>query len=129
MAEPNIFAASAATAAGAATVPFLALLGLDLTYVGAGLVGVVITQTLLPTPGVSMGAVAAKAVGSVLLASLATPFSVAIVVSLGHAWLPVVPEWHVKAALAATVGGFAQIILLKIRAAVDRFGPKGAPDA
>jgi hypothetical protein len=64
-----------------------------------------------------------------MLASLLTPLVASAAFAVGPEWMLKVPEWHLKATLAAAVGGFAQVILVKIRGVVAGLGPKGAPDA
>lgn len=123
MADP--IAPAAACAGGIPCILVLKALGIDPIYMTAGLVGVVIVQTLLPRTESKFLAIAGVATGSMLLASLAAPFVAhALVAIAGFEWLKNIPPEHVTAAAAAIVGGFAQPLLLWIKSLLPK--PKEA---
>jgi hypothetical protein len=131
-ATPSLVAASAAAASGALSIPVLATaMGLDAASMGSGLLGVVIAQTLLPRTTQSILSVSGLAVGSMLLASISSPFvAPALINNLPNwQWLQLVEPGHVKAAAATFVGGFAQPLMLWLRVLVGRWLPSATPSA
>lgn len=105
----------AVVAGAAVTAPVLAGFGIDLTTIGAALVGVVVVQTLMTPTRVDWRVLFGITVGSMLFSSLGTPWA--------ELWArDTVPyfkdlrEWHAHAITAAVLGGFAQPILLVLRA-------------
>ena len=113
--EPTSTAASAVIAGGVVTTPVLAGLGIDMTTIGAALIGVVVVQTLLPASKLDWRVLFGISIGSMLFSSLGTPWA--------ELWArDAVPyfkdlrEWHAHAITAAVLGGFAQPILLVLRA-------------
>jgi hypothetical protein len=128
MADPltSSAAASAASAVGGVlAMPVLAVMGMDITTLGWALVGVVIVQTLLPNTTQGIKAVIILAIGSMLFAALAAPFlAPAVHASMpSWSWLQQVPPEHIKSVSAAITGGFAQPILLGLRAMAGRWLP------
>jgi hypothetical protein len=112
---------TASTAVGVAAFPLLAAIGIDPASIAAGLAGCVVVQTLLPSEQHGFVRVALMTLGSVLFASLTAPFVSPLAVSyaLEHYSRASISPDAVKAAVAATLGGFAQPILFLIRAAVQ----------
>ena len=108
------------TAVGVAAFPFLAAIGVDPASIGAGLAGCIVVQTLLPPEQAtsSLKSIAAMTIGSVLFASLATPFAAPIAISyvIEHYPKATISIEAVRAAAAAALGGFAQPILFLFRA-------------
>lgn len=121
-------------AVGAATIPLLAAVGIDPASIVAGLAGCIVVQTLLPVQQHPFLRLALMTLGSVLFASLATPFAAPIIVGwvLDHYPKASIEPDAVKAAVAAGMGGFAQPILFFARAmlrARTLKQVKGVPDA
>lgn len=119
--EPTATTGAAAGAAVAA--PVLAGLGIDLTTIGAALVGVAIVQTLMPPSKIDWRVLFGWSIGSMLFSSLGTP--------LAELWardnIPYfkdLREWHSHAIAAAVLGGFAQPLLLKVRSFVSPRAPE-----
>jgi hypothetical protein len=108
-------------AVGVAAFPLLAAIGIDPAAIAAGLAGCVVVQTLLPSEQHGIVKVALLTLGSVLFASLTTPFVAPVAVGyvLDHYPKATISSDAVKAAVAATLGGFAQPILFLVRAAIQ----------
>lgn len=122
------------TAIGATAVPLLAAVGIDPFSIVAGLAGCIVVQTLLPAQQHPFTRLALMTLGSVLFASLATPFAAPIIVGwvLDHYPKASISADAVKAAVAAGLGGFAQPILFLAKAmlrARTMRQIKGVPDA
>lgn len=121
-------------AVGAAAIPLLAAVGIDPASIIAGLTGCIVVQTLLPAQQHSFSRLALMTLGSVLFASLATPFAAPIIVGwmLDHYPKASISPDAVKAAAAAGLGGFAQPILFFVRSMLRARTTrqiKGVPDA
>ncbi len=104
---------TASAAVGATTIPVLAAFGIDPASIVAGLTGCIVVQTLLPAQQYAFVRLALMTLGSVLFASLATPFAAPILVDwfIDHYPKASLAPDAVKAACAACLGGFAQPIL------------------
>lgn len=91
---------------------FFSSVGLDYRLMFCGLLGVVISQTLLKRTAVGWGAIASLATGSMLLASITAPLlQAALPHLLPDSWaglFTAVPGQRVGALCAAAIGGFAQ---------------------
>lgn len=128
MTEPTSTIACTAGSAcvGSLAFPFLAAVGLDLSGLIAGLIGCVIVQTVLPSASSTASAwsmrgalsIALVTLGSMLFASVASPLVAPSVVHAASTALPGATEASVRAATAVALGGFAQPILLALRAGV-----------
>lgn len=105
----------------AAAFPILAAFGLDPQSLVAGLAGCVVVQTLLPSEQHGWVKVSLMTLGSVLFASLTSPFAAPVAISyvLEHYPKASISLDAVRAAVAATLGGFAQPILFLVRAAIQ----------
>lgn len=118
-----------------AVTEFLSSVGLDPARMVAGLVGVIIVQTLLPRTATGWRAIAGLAFGSMLLASGLAPLAYVLLLQHGPDSLLELTRQtevtHVKAMCATLIGGFAQPIMLGgkslIGAALGRFLPAPAP--
>lgn len=120
MAEMTTGTAAACTAAtGGFTMACLAPWGINPPDMIAGLLGVIVVQTLLrPRETRDLLTVLGAAAGGVMLASICAPLGAPYVIEVGGAWLTKVPPESLRAALAAAIGGFAQRIVVWVR---DRF--------
>ncbi len=94
---------------GAIAGPALSAFGIDVTSIGAGLLGCVVVQVFSQEERVSPLKVAATALGSVLVASLGAPF-IAPVFKVGS----VTPE-HAHAVASALLGASAKPVVLLIK--------------
>ena len=105
--------AGAAAATGIVAVPFLAAMGIDPQSMVAGLIGVVVVQSLMPADGRTLRGTIIITLGSVLFASLAGPLLTPWVLHQMKDTL--LPHEGVRAACAAAAGAFAQpvVVLLK----------------
>lgn len=115
---------TSAVAAGAAVAaPVLAGFGIDLTTVGAALVGVVVAQTLLPASKIDWRTLFGISIGSMLFSSLGTPLAELWARDNVH-YFKDLREWHSHAIAAAVLGGFAQPLLLKVLSFVSPRAPE-----
>jgi hypothetical protein len=109
---------------------FLSDVGLDPARMVAGLVGVIIVQTLLPRSAVGWKAIAGLAGGSMLFASFAAPFAYSWLLKKSPTdvdWLYNVDPKHLKAVIAGCLGGAAQPLLLLIKATASKYLAKHLP--
>lgn len=116
-------ATPAAVAASGIPIVLLAnAMGLDPASMGAGLGGVVIAQTLLPSSVQGLRAVIGLGIGSMLLASYTAPIAAPFLIGRlpDWQWLAQVPHEHLKALSAAFIGAFAQPILVWVRSLLPK---------
>lgn len=122
---------TAASAVGAGVVlPFLAAMGIDPASMGAGMAGVIVSQTLMPKTTETFLSVAFLAVGSMLFASFTAPFLAPALIahSSNWDWLKGVPHEHVKATSAGFLGAFAQPLFALLTTLVAKWrGPRSTP--
>ncbi len=129
MAEPHtatvvLSTAAATVAAGAASQPLVApvvellpQLGLHWPSAVAGLLGVIIVQTLMPTPDLTAKRLFWIAVGSSLFASVGTSIAAPIALK-ALSVVPGIDPVPARAAVSAFVGGFARYVLQWIKGKV-----------
>lgn len=128
----SLAVAAASAAAGAASAPlveqleFLPQIGVHWPSMVAGLLGVIIVQTLLPEPNLTRGRLALLTVGSMLFASIATWIFGPIALAVLERW-PAIDPVPARAAVSALLGGFAHPVLMRIRRKVS--GEPAAPTA
>lgn len=116
--------AAAAAATGAVGGPTLASFGLDPYSIVAGLMGCAVALVFSPPEKVTAKRLAATALGSVLVASLGTPY-VAPSLVVGK-----VPEIHANAVAAALLGACAKPVFLWAKARFEKwFGAAPTPPA
>lgn len=125
MTTPTV-AGAASAVGGVALFPLLAAIGIDPASMVAGLIGVVIVQTLMQrTAPQGLLAIFGFAAGSMFLASFAAPLIAPLVVAaLPTSWERWTSIDQMKSIAAAMCGGFAQPILLRLR---TRFAPAPPP--
>lgn len=119
---------ASAAAGAAAAAPLLAGFGIDLTTIGAAFVGVVVVQTLMPATRADWRVLAGLSIGSMLFSSLGTPLA-ELWAEKNVAYFSELRDWHAHALVAATLGGFAQPLLLGVKALLGRWLPGAAPAA
>jgi len=134
MAEPAAatITVAACAASGAILYPVLCDMGLHPVSLGAGLFGCVVVQLLMPPERVSLRMVAATTLGSMLFATLASPFA-----------LPLIAKWQMipggvtpsqaHVAVASVLGAFAKplvaVFAKQFNKWASRLAAKGARDA
>jgi len=120
-------AATVTTAVGAGTgaiaIPALAALGIDPISIGAGLLGCVVVHIFSPPERVSVGRMAATALGSMLVASFGAPY-------IGGAFeVGTVTKEHAHAVASAILGGGAKPAYLLVRARFEAWLAARLPPA
>lgn len=102
---------------GAIMIGALAMAGIDVPSLGAALAACVAVQTILPSEKTSRREIVLLTVGSMILASLATPWFLPWVSS----WAPRgIGDAHLKASVAAVLAAFPKPILLAGRAVLRK---------
>lgn len=120
-------ASRASAAAGAAAIaPVLAGFGIDLTTIGAAFVGVVVVQTLMPATRADWRVLAGLSIGSMLFSSLGTPLA-ELWAEKHVPYMADMRDWQAHALVSATLGGFAQPLLLGVKALLARWLPGASP--
>lgn len=128
MSDAGVVAATA-TATGVLVIPSLVAIGIDPAAMVAGLFGCTMVQTLLPAEKErSIRAIALLTLGGMLFASLFTPIAAPWVVQKVHAAVSeAVHVDPIRAAVAASLGGFAQPLVVLASKLIGRFSGKMAP--
>lgn len=103
---------------GTVAITWLAVVGLDVPSLAAALLGCVIVQTLLPAEDLRIKAIALMTLGSMLFASMATPFVAPYLAAVAPAGIS---HDHIKATSAALLAAFPKPALIFLRGRVLKF--------
>lgn len=110
---------------GVVTMPMAGWIGIDPSYIVSAFLGVIIVQTLLPAHEGEFRwwPLAFVTVGSMSFSAVASPLLV-LYVADNWDFVKRLPEWQVKTMVGAFAGGFAQPILIGLKALVARRLPR-----